>query len=162
MQQHRASHAPVFKLHPVQLPVEPPLPVYCLDCSAFLVAITPVYYVTFPKQPDWTTNIPAEGQTNFSRVASGNETEEGVQAYGGSYSSVTYSGNIRNEIGVMRFPCNKITMSDGFEKQNLAPTVPKTAHANDLSLEICILLLVKSLHSSRDCWTCSRLCVRTL
>jgi len=28
-----------------------------------------------------------------------------VQAYGGSYSSVTYSGNIRNEIGVMRFPC---------------------------------------------------------
>jgi len=23
--QHRASHAPVFKLHPVQLPVEPPL-----------------------------------------------------------------------------------------------------------------------------------------
>ena len=27
-------------------------------------------------------------------------------AYGGSYSSVTSSGNIRNEIGVMRFPCN--------------------------------------------------------
>jgi len=25
-----------------------------------------------------------------------------------------------------------------------------------------ILLVVKSLHSSRDCWTCSRLCVRTL
>jgi len=23
--QHRTSHAPVFKLHPVQLPVEPPL-----------------------------------------------------------------------------------------------------------------------------------------
>ena len=50
----------------------------------------------------------------------------------------------------MRFPCNEIAMSDGFEKQNLAPTVPKTVHANDLSLEICILLVVKSLHSSRD------------
>jgi len=42
-----------------------------------LVAIIPVYYVTFAKQPDWTTNIPAEGtrmewavhQTNFSCVA---------------------------------------------------------------------------------------------
>jgi len=61
--------------------------------------------------------------------------EEGVQAYGGSYSSVTYSSNICNEIRVMRFPCNQIAMSDGFEKQNLAPTVPKTVHANDLSLE---------------------------
>ena len=60
-----------------------------------------------------------------------------------------------NEIGVMRLPCNEIAMSDGFEKQSLAPTVPKTAHANDLSLEMCILLVVKSLHSSRDCWTCS-------
>jgi len=40
-----------------------------------------------------------------------------VQAYGGSYSSVTYSGNIRNEIGVMRFPCDEIAMLDGFEKQ---------------------------------------------
>ena len=88
--------------------------------------------------------------------------EEGVQGYGGSYSFVTYSSNIRNEIGVMRFPCNEIAMSDGFEKQNLALTVPKTVHANDLSLEICILLVVKSLHSSRDCWTCSRLGVRTL
>ena len=55
--------------------------------------------------------------------------------------SVTYSGNIRNEIGVTRFPCNEIAMSDGFEKQNLAPTVPKTVHANDLSLEICIPLV---------------------
>ena len=89
-------------------------------------------------------------------------SEEGVQAYGGSYSSVTYSGNICNAIGVMRFPCNEVAMSDGFEKQNLAPTVPKTVHANDVSLEIYILLVVKSLHSSRDCWTCSRLCVRTL
>jgi len=26
--QHRASHVPVFKLHPVQLPIEPPLPVH--------------------------------------------------------------------------------------------------------------------------------------
>jgi len=85
-----------------------------------------------------------------------------VQAYRGSYSSVTYSGNICNEIGVMRFLCNEIAMSEGFKKQNLALTVPKTAHANNLSLEICILLVVKSLHSSRDCWTCSRLCVRTL
>ena len=66
-------------------------------------------------------------------------SEEGVQAYGGSYSSVTYSGNIRNEIGVMRFPWNEIAMSDSFEKQNLAPTVPKTVHANDLSLEICMI-----------------------
>jgi len=87
---------------------------------------------------------------------------EGAQAYRGSYSSVTYSCNIRNEIGVMRFLCNEIAMSDGFEKQNLAPTVPKTLHSNDLSLEICMLLVVKSLHSSRDCWPCSRLCVRTL
>ena len=71
-----------------------------------------------------------------------------MQAYGGSYSSVTYSGNIRNEIGVMRLLCNEIAMSDGFEKQNLAPTVPKTAYVNDLSLEMCILLVVKSRHSS--------------
>ena len=85
-----------------------------------------------------------------------------MQAYGGSYPSVTYSGNILNEIGVMRLPYNEIAMSDGFEKQNLAPTVPKTVHANDLSLEMCILLVVKSLHSSLDCWMCSRLCVRTL
>jgi len=28
-----------------------------------LVAIIPVYYVTFAKQPDWTANIPAEGKT---------------------------------------------------------------------------------------------------
>jgi len=28
-----------------------------------------------------------------------------------SYSSVTSSGNIRNEIGVMQFPCNEIAMS---------------------------------------------------
>jgi len=62
-----------------------------------------------------------------------------VQAYRDSYLSVTYSGNIHNEIGVMRFPCNEIAMSDGFEKQNLAQNVPKTVHANDLSLEICIL-----------------------
>ena len=33
-----------------------------------------------------------------------------MQAYGGSYSSVTYSGNIRNEIGVMRLPCNVYTL----------------------------------------------------
>ena len=85
-----------------------------------------------------------------------------MQAYGGSYSSVTSSGNIRNEIGVMRFSCNKRALSDGFEKQSLAPTVPKSVHANDLSLEICVFLVVKSLHSSRDCWMCSRLCVRTL
>ena len=29
-------------------------------------------------------------------------TEEGVQAYGGSYSSVTSSGSIRYEFGVMQ------------------------------------------------------------
>jgi len=52
-------------------------PVYCLNCSAFLVTIIPVYYVTFSKQSDLTANILAEGmrteqavhQTNFSRVA---------------------------------------------------------------------------------------------
>jgi len=36
--------------------------------------------------------------------------EEGVQTYGGSYSSVSYFRNIRNEIGVMRLPCNEIAM----------------------------------------------------
>jgi len=59
-------------------------------------------------------------------------------------------------------PCNEIAMSDGFEKQYLALTVPKTVHANDLSLEMCIILVVKSLHSSQNCWLCSRLCVRML
>ena len=44
--------------------------------------------------------------------------QEGVQAYGGSYSSVTSSGNIRNEIGVMQFPCNEIAMSDGFVQKH--------------------------------------------
>ena len=48
---------------------------------------------------------------------SGHETKEGVRTYGGSYSSVTSSGNIRNEIRVMRFPCNEKAMSDGFEKR---------------------------------------------
>jgi len=71
-------------------------------------------------------------------ICNNGKPEEGVQAYGGLYSSVTYSGNIRNEIGVLRFPCNEIAMSDSFEKQNLAPTVPKTVHANDVSLEMCI------------------------
>jgi len=47
------------------------------------------------------------------RYGSRTTAEEGVQAYGGSYSSVTYSGNIRNEIGVMQFPCNEIAKSDG-------------------------------------------------
>ena len=47
-----------------------------------------------------------------------------MQAYGGWYSSVTSSGSIRYEFGVMRFPCNETAMSDGFEKQILAPTVP--------------------------------------
>jgi len=31
---------------------------------------------------------------------------------------------------------NEIAMSDGFGKQTSAPTVPKSVHANDLSLEI--------------------------
>ena len=71
-----------------------------------------------------------------------------MQAYGGSYSSVTSSGNIHNEIGVMRFLCDDIA---GFEKQSLAPTVPKSVHANDLPLEICVFLVLKSVHSSGDC-----------
>ena len=85
-----------------------------------------------------------------------------MQAYGGSYLSVTSSGNIRIEIGIMRFPCKEIATLGGFEKQTLALSVPKSVHANDLSLEMCVFLVIKSLHSSRDCWTCSRLCVRTL
>ena len=85
-----------------------------------------------------------------------------MQAYGGSYSFATSSGNICNEIRVMRFLCNEIAMSHGFEKQTSAPTVPKSVHANDISLEICVFWVVKSLHSSQDCWTFSRLCVRTL
>ena len=36
----------------------------------------------------------------------------------------------------MRFPCNEIAMSDDFEKQILAPTVPRYVHANDLSFDI--------------------------
>ena len=36
------------------------------------------------------------------------QKEDGVQAYGGSYSSVTASGSIRYELGVMRFSCNEI------------------------------------------------------
>ena len=44
-------------------------------------------------------------------------SEEGVQAYGGSYSFVTSSGSMR--FPCMRFPCNEIA---GFEKQILAPT----------------------------------------
>jgi len=37
-----------------------------------------------------------------------------VQAYGGSYSSVTSSGNIRDEIRNMRFSCNEVTcQTDG-------------------------------------------------
>ena len=67
-----------------------------------------------------------------------------MQVYGGSYSSVTSSGSIRYELGVMRFPCNEIAMSDGFEKQILAPTVPRCVYGNDLSFEMCVFLMVKS------------------
>ena len=70
-----------------------------------------------------------------------------MQAYGGSYSSVTSSGSIRYEFGVMRFPCNE---TDGFEKQILAPTVPRCVHASDLSFEICVSQVVKSLFSYQD------------
>ena len=76
--------------------------------------------------------------------------EEGVQAYGGSYSSVTSSGSIRYEFGVMRFPCSETAMSDGFEKQILAPTVPRCVHASDVSFEICVSQVVKSLFSYQD------------
>ena len=72
------------------------------------------------------------------RERSANAAEEGVQAYGGSYLSVTSSGSIRYELGVMRFPCSEIAMSDGFEKQILAPTVPRCVHASDLSFKICV------------------------
>ena len=75
-----------------------------------------------------------------------------MQAYGGSYSSVTSSGSklIRYELGVMRFPCNETAMSDGFEKQILAPTVPRCVHASDVSFEICVSQVVKSLYSYQD------------
>ena len=46
-------------------------PAYCLDCSAFLVAIIPMYYVTFAKQPGWTANIRGG---NKNGKWSGNET----------------------------------------------------------------------------------------
>ena len=54
-----------------------------------------------------------------------------MQAYGGSYSSVTSSGNICNEIGVMQFPCIEMAMSETW-----APTVtvPKRVLVNDLSM----------------------------
>ena len=61
-----------------------------------------------------------------------------MQAYGDSYSSVTSSGSIRYEFGVMRLPCNETAMSDGFEKQILAPTVPRCVHVSDVSFEICV------------------------
>ena len=74
-----------------------------------------------------------------------------MQAYGVSYSSVTSSGNIHNEIGVMRFPCNEIAMSDCFKKQSLAPTVPKRVHANVLLMlgDMCILGGQESAQLSR-------------
>ena len=56
-------------------------------------------------------------------------SEEGVQAYGGTYSSVTSSGSIRYELGVMRFSCNEIGFETCFEKQILEPTVPSCVHA---------------------------------
>ena len=72
-----------------------------------------------------------------------------MQAYGGSYSSVTSSGSIRYEFGVMRFPCNETAMSDSFEKQILAPTVPRCVHASDVSFEH-ISQVVKSPFSYQD------------
>ena len=78
------------------------------------------------------------------------EAEEGVQAYGGSYLSVTSSGSIRYEFGVVRFLCNDTAMSDGFEKQILAPTVPRCVHASYVSFEICVSLVVKSLFNYQD------------
>ena len=65
-----------------------------------------------------------------------------MQAYGGSYSSVTTSCRFGYEFGVMRFPCNETAMSDGFEKQILAPTVPRCVHASDVSFEICVSQVV--------------------
>ena len=73
-----------------------------------------------------------------------------MQAYGDSYSSVTSSGSIRYEFGVMRLPGNETAMSDGFEKQILAPTVPRCVHASDVSFEICVFRVVKSLFTYQD------------
>ena len=73
-----------------------------------------------------------------------------MQAYGGSNSPVTSSSSIRYELGVMRFPSNKVAISDGFEKQILAPTAPRCVHANDLSFEMCVSLVVKSAFSYQE------------
>ena len=129
---------------------------FILPKQEYIIGKYRLWIINLCRSP-WYPPKQVRGQRSWWRARAREE------AYGGSYSYVTYSGNIiRNEIGVMRFPCNEIAMSDGFEMQNLAPTVPKTVHANDLSLETGILLVVKSLHSSRNCWTCSHLCVRTL
>jgi len=59
--------------------------------------------------------------------------------YRGSYSSVTFSGNTRNEIRVMRFRVMKYDRMAS-RSRDLAPTVARSVHANDLSLEICVFL----------------------
>jgi len=46
---------------------------------------------------------------------------------------------------------NKIAMSESFKKQVLAPTVPRCVHANGLSFEIFILLVVMSSRSYQSC-----------
>ena len=74
--------------------------------------------------------------------------EEGVQAYGGSYSSLPLPAVFVMNSELCDFPCYEIAMSrlsDGFEKQILAPTVPRCVHANDLSFEVCVSLVVNSL-----------------
>ena len=48
------------------------------------------------------------------------------------------------------FRVTKTAMSDGFEKQILAPTVPRCVLANDLSFEMCVSLVVKTLFSYQD------------
>ena len=73
-----------------------------------------------------------------------------MQAYGGSYSSVTSSGSIRYELCDFRVTKQPCPVSDGFEKQILAPTVPRCVHASDVSFEICVSQVVKSLFSYQD------------
>ena len=65
--------------------------------------------------------------------------EEGVQAYGGLYSSVTSSGSIRYELGVMRFPCNEIAMSRRLREADFGTDCSKICSCERLILrDMCI------------------------
>ena len=75
---------------------------------------------------------------------------EGVQAYGGSYSSVTSSIVFVMNSELCDFRVTKQPCQTASEKQILAPTVPRCVHASDVSFEICVSQVVKSLFSYQD------------